>query len=65
MIFGGRALGMVGGQFVNAAGRHHNDLWTTVAQALLGTADPLPTFADEVFYQTSVSPISGLWAPPV
>lgn len=66
MIFGGRALGMQGGQFQNfeGGGRSINDLWMTIAQAYLGTTDPLPTFADEVFFKDGVSPIEGLWLPP-
>lgn len=66
MIFGGRALGMQGGQFQNfeGGGRSVNDLWMTIAQAYLGTTDPLPTFAGEAFYQDGVSPIEGLWLPP-
>jgi hypothetical protein len=66
MIFGGRALGMQGGQFQNfdGGGRSHNDLWMTIAQAYLGTSDPLPTFDGEAFHQEGVSPIAGLWQPP-
>ncbi|HEY6728945.1 MAG TPA: DUF1552 domain-containing protein [Polyangiaceae bacterium] len=66
MIFGGRALGMQGGQFQNfeSGGRSINDLWMTIAQAYLGTSDPLPAFEDEVFFKEGVSPIEGLWSPP-
>jgi hypothetical protein len=65
VIFGGRALGMRGGQFMNFSPiRHHNDLWMTVAQAYLKTDNPLAAFSDEVFVKTNVAPISGLWAPP-
>ena len=65
MIFGGRALGMQGGQFQNfsGGGRSVNDLWMTIAQAYLG-ADPMPTFDSEVFYKNGVSPIEGLWQAP-
>lgn len=66
MIFGGRALGMQGGQFQHfqGGGRPVNDFWMTIAQAYLGTNDPLPTFDEEVFYKNGVSPIEGLWLPP-
>lgn len=66
MIFGGRALGMQGGQFQNfeGGGRSINDFWMTIAQAYLATTDPLPTFADEVFFKDGVAPIEGLWLPP-
>jgi len=65
MIFGGRALGMQGGQFQNfsGGGRSVNDLWMTIAQAYLG-ADPMPSFDSEVFYKNGVSPIEGLWQAP-
>jgi hypothetical protein len=67
MIFGGKALGFKGGQFMNLGGnRPHNDLWLTVAQAfgLSVTAAPL---SGELFAQHSnyfTGPIAGLWAKP-
>ena len=66
LIFGGRKLGMVGGQFLDLSARVRpmNDLWMTIAQAYLKTTDPLPAFADEVFVKTNVSPISGVWQQP-
>lgn len=65
LIFGGRALGMQGGQFQEfTAERSHNDLWMSIAQAYLKTDDPLSVLADEVFVKTNVSPIPGLWLPP-
>jgi hypothetical protein len=68
LIFGGRALGMRGGQFqdFSASPRRHNDLWATIAQAYLQTADPLatPELRDEVFVKDGVRPIPGLWTPP-
>ena len=68
LIFGGRALGMRGGQFqdFSASPRPHNDLWATIAQAYLQTADPLatPALRDEVFVKNGVRPITGLWTPP-
>jgi hypothetical protein len=56
------------------AGRHHNDLWMTIAQAYLNTTDPLTALDDSAqalglpapaFARNGVSPIDGLWAPPV
>ena len=66
MIFGGKALGMKGGQFQNfeGRGRPHNDLWMSIAQAYLKTNDPLPAFAEDVFSKNGVAPIEGLWEPP-
>jgi hypothetical protein len=66
VLFGGKALGLQGGKFKNFASavRSHNDLWMTVAQALLQTSDPLSVLANEKFVQTGVAPIDGLWVPP-
>jgi hypothetical protein len=63
LIFGGRALGMVGGQFLDFGSRVRsiNDLWMTIAQAYLRTTDPLSALAGEVFVKTNVSPIAGVW----
>jgi hypothetical protein len=65
LIFGGRALGMQGGQFQDfqSRTRSHNDLWLTCAQAFLGE-DPMPAFQEDVFVKDNVSPIDGCWAPP-
>lgn len=66
-IFGGRALGMQGGKFMDfskTAIRSNNDFWMTIAQAYLKTADPLSVLSDEVFVKTGVAPIDGLWLPP-
>lgn len=71
MIFGGKALGMQGGQFMNfesggggfGGGRHMNDLWMTVAQAYVGS-DPLSAFGEDSFYKQGVGPIDELWLPP-
>src|SRR5262245_7088708 len=64
-VFGGRALGMQSGQFrsLEASPRPHNDLWVTVAQALLG-ADPLSALSAEAFVKDGVAPIPGLWVRP-
>jgi len=68
MIFGGRALGMQGGQYVDLSsgsggGRSYNAMWMTVAQAYLG-ADPLGALSGEVFDDRNADPIEGLWSPP-
>jgi hypothetical protein len=69
LIFGGRALGMRGGQFqdFSASSRPFNDLWATLAQAYFKTTDPFarPELASEVFLKTNVAPIPELWAPPI
>jgi len=69
LIFGGKALGMKGGQFQNfAQNRNHNALWVSIAQAYLKSNDPLgansPLAADN-FVKSNVAPIDGLWEPPV
>jgi hypothetical protein len=65
LIFGGRALGMLGGQLLDfPRGRSINDLWMTIAQAYLRTTDPLSALSSEVFVKTNVSPIAGLWRAP-
>ena len=64
MIFGGRALGMQGGQYMDFENnmRPWNDYWATIAQAYLKTTDPLSVLSDETFVKTGVSPIQGLWS---
>jgi hypothetical protein len=67
LVFGGRALGMIGGQFLRMSpSHHHNDLWATIAQAYFRTSDPLatPALQQEVFYKTDVAPLAGLWTRP-
>ena len=66
MIFGGSALGVQGGQYLNfeSERRHHNDLWMTIAQAYLGTDDPMTVLAEEQFFKNGVAPIDGLVVPP-
>jgi len=67
LIFGGKALGMKGGQFLNFDGnvRPQVDVWLTVAQALLQTDDPLAALpATEKFNRSGAGPIKGLWAKP-
>jgi hypothetical protein len=69
-IFGGSALGMKGGQFMNGTWPM-NALWLTIAQAYFKTTSPLdnlpavyPDGAKNTFVRTATSPIAGLWAPP-
>jgi len=70
-IFGGSALGMKGGQFLNAA-RPMNSFWLTIAQAYFKKTTPLdnlpatypaPDTARNTFIRTGAAPIPGLWAP--
>jgi hypothetical protein len=65
-IFGGKALGMQHGTYLDFEGndRHHNDLWMTIAQAYLG-ADPLTKLSSEKFHKDGVKVIDGLWKAPV
>jgi hypothetical protein len=65
LIFGGRALGMIGGQFKQQSGSH-NQLWVTVAQAYLG-ANPAAALSQETYIEhgNGANPIAGLWAAPV
>lgn len=62
LIFGGRKLGMQGGQYQRVTGIH-NQLWTTVAQAFLG-ANAVSALASETYVKTGATPISGLWSAP-
>jgi hypothetical protein len=41
VLFGGKSLGVTGGQFLRFNGRPHNDLWLTVASALGVSMDEL------------------------
>ncbi len=63
ILFGGKALGLIGGQYYDES-RHTNDMWMTVAQALMGQEDPMALLADEDFYKTDIAPIKGLWQAP-
>jgi hypothetical protein len=65
VLFGGRALGMLGGQYQRLQAVPYNSLWATVAQAFFQTDNPLatPELSGEVFVKTNVAPIPGLWVP--
>ena len=71
LIFGGRALGMQGGQYQNfeSSPRPHNDVWLSIAQAYFPDAENvLVPLAAETFaqYPTSFTgPIPDLWKRPV
>jgi len=70
LIFGGRALGMQGGQYLNfeKAPRPHNDVWLSIAQAYLPDApDVLLALAAETFASSVATqkPIPGLWQRPI
>ena len=62
IVFGGRRLGLQGGQYRSVTGIH-NQLWVTVAQAFLG-ADPASKLANEVYVKTGANPIAGVWTNP-
>jgi hypothetical protein len=64
LIFGGRRLGMQGGQFLNfSSPRPHNDLWMTIAQAYFGMVPAFATIAPS-FVTSGVAAIPGLWVKP-
>lgn len=65
-IFGGRSLGMQGGQYQNfePALRKHNDVWLSIAQAYMPDVDVMSAFADEAFAKYASGPIPGLWSKP-
>ena len=62
IIFGGRRLGMQGGQYRSVSGIH-NQLWVTVTQAFLG-ADAVSKLAGETYVKTGAIPVPGLWSTP-
>lgn len=69
-IFGGSALGMKGGQYLNGAWPM-NSFWLTIAQAYFKTTTPLnslpatvPNVGTNTFVRTGANPIPGLWAAP-
>jgi hypothetical protein len=68
LIFGGKGLGMKGGQFFNFEGnkRKQVDAYLTCAQALFQDADPLAHLpaGEERFDRSGAGPIAGTWAKP-
>jgi hypothetical protein len=64
IIFGGKALGMVGGQYINHTG-HHNNMWFTCARAFGITVEQLRSDADSAkAWSANPAVINGLWAAP-
>ncbi len=64
MLFGGRALGLQGGQYLDysAAPRPFGDVWLTVAQAYLRGLDAKAQLANEIFMQQgSYDLLPGVW----
>jgi Protein of unknown function (DUF1552) len=68
LLFGGRALGLQGGQLVDyQPNRPFADVWLTVFQAYLRGADVKTVLADEVFMRQHgdlYDVLPGLWEPP-
>jgi hypothetical protein len=64
-IFGGRALGMQLGKYLNfeSQPRAHVDLWASIAQAYLRTSDPMSRLG-HLSFGTTPRVIDGLWVPP-
>jgi hypothetical protein len=63
LLFGGRNLGIVGGQYINANNAMHNAFWVTVAQAFLG-ANPASRLASETYVKNGANVINGVWRAP-
>jgi hypothetical protein len=65
IVFGGKALGMVGGQYINYTGAHNN-MWFTCARAFGITLEQLRSDADSAkAWSGTPSVIGGLWTAPV
>ena len=67
LLFGGKALGMKGGQFLDFESnvRPQVDVWLMVAQTLLQNDDPLGVLpTSEKFNRTGAGPVKGSWAKP-
>jgi len=64
-IFGGKALGMQLGKYVNFEGqsRNHVDLWATIAQAFFQSNNPMALLSDLKF-AAAPKVIDGLWSKP-
>lgn len=71
MFFGGKALGMQHGKYVNfeeetgdrLGARPQLDFWATIAQAYFRSTDLAPYLAGRTF-ATTPTPIEGLWLKP-
>jgi hypothetical protein len=70
LIFGGKALGMQHGNYVNfedgsgTGTRAHVDFWATVAQAFFRSNDPA-AYLGGLEFATAPKPIAGFWQKPV
>jgi hypothetical protein len=69
-IFGGSALGMKGGQYLNGSWPM-NSFWLTIAQAFFKNTNPLASLPAtntdgtvNTFVRTGAAPIAGLWSAP-
>ena len=62
VVFGGKALGFKGNQFLDA-NRPHNDMWLTVAAALGVPMDQLQ--GEGILRGNHMGVINEIWAPPV
>lgn len=70
LIFGGRALGMQGGQYqtFEASPRPFNDVWLSIVQAYFPDVSPLDALKGEPMLAMPsdfTGPIPGLWQRPV
>jgi hypothetical protein len=69
MFFGGKALGMQHGKYVNfedtggTGTRAHVDFWATVAQAYFRSNDPA-AYLGGLQFATAPKPIDGFWSKP-
>lgn len=69
MYFGGKALGMQHGKYVNFEDnngngtRAHVDFWATVAQAYFRTTDPAASL-NGLSFASAPKPIDGFWTKP-
>lgn len=64
-VFGGKALGMVGGQFIDLGERSHNDMWYSCARAFgLSTTELRSDAESAKAWSGTPAVINGLWVPP-
>ncbi|MDQ2645955.1 MAG: DUF1552 domain-containing protein [Myxococcota bacterium] len=62
LVFGGKRLGMQGGQYQSVSGIH-NRLWVTLAQAFLG-AGAVELLSNEAYVKRGADAIPGVWVAP-
>ena len=66
ILFGGKSLGFIHGQYMALNNRPLPDVWLTIAQAF-GLSVTAPPLSQEIFAQTTrnyTGPIAGLWSAP-